>query len=225
MFRLRSIPFVLAVAVAQVAHGQPSAPPGVLKVQIVCNDMCCDGCAQTIAAQLYAAPGVTKVESDVPNKLVTITAKASPKLTLERLWTAAEQGKGGPSKLVGPAATYTFTKAESLKPEQRWPAGKHFVVIRALADKEKAQLIADQIHTIRGVESIQIDMQQRALFINTASDVTLSPWAVLAAVEKASADPHVVGGSYGVFVVERPAETTRAAATQGAQTQSQGTVR
>jgi copper chaperone CopZ len=224
MFRFRFTKCLAALVVAFVGHASAAAQQGVLKVQILCNDMCCDGCAQTIAAQLYAAPGVTKVEADVPGRLVTVTAKASPKLTLERLWSAAEQGKGGPSKLVGPAATYSFVKPESLKPEQRWPAGKYFVVLRTLEDKERAQAIADQIHTIRGVERIQIDMAQRALFIDTAPDATLSPWAVLTAVERAQAEPHVVGGSYGVFIVERPANAARAAA-QPASTQSQGAVR
>lgn len=225
MFRYQSITYPVALVVALISHTSADAQQGVLKVQIVCNDMCCDGCAQTIAAQLYAAPGVTKVESDVPSRVITVTAKASPKLTLERLWHAAEQGKGGPSKLVGPNATYAWVRPESLKPEQRWPAGKYFVVMRTLQDKEKAQLIAEQLHSVRGVESVQIDMAQRALFIQSASDSVLSPWALLAAAERVQTDPHVIGGSYGVFIIERPADATRAASTQAGQSQSQGAVR
>jgi copper chaperone CopZ len=221
MFRFRSLSCATAFFVVAASHSVAHAQQGVLKIQLVCNDMCCDGCAQTIAAQLYAAPGVTKVDTDVPSRVVTVTAKSSPKLTLERLWQAAEQGKGGPSKLVGPNATYALIKPESLKPEQRWPAGQYFVVVRTLQDKEKAQLIADQLHTIRGVESIQIDMAQRALIIKSAANSALSPWALVSAVERAQAEPVAVGGSFGALTIERPADAARAAA----QTQSQGAIR
>jgi copper chaperone CopZ len=225
MFRFQSFASLQVLTALLVSHGAAYAQQGVLKVQIVCNDMCCDGCAQTIAAQLYAAPGVTKVESDVPNRVVTVTAKASPKLTLERLWQAAEQGKGGPSKIVGPKAAYRFIGSESLQPEQRWPAGKYFVVMRTLKDKEKAQLIADQLHTVRGVETIQIDMAQRALFIQSVSDSVLSPWALLSAIEKTQAEPESVGGAFGVFIVERPADAARAASNHSGQSATQGAVR
>ncbi|HEX2474232.1 MAG TPA: heavy-metal-associated domain-containing protein, partial [Lacipirellulaceae bacterium] len=83
-----------------------------INVQITADDMCCQGCAQKVAAQLYAAPGVTTVATDVPNRTVKVTAKPSAKLTLERLWRAVEKGKGGPSKLVTAQATYTLIKAE-----------------------------------------------------------------------------------------------------------------
>jgi copper chaperone CopZ len=225
MFHSPTLTGFTAIVVVLGTHSSALAQQGVLKVQIVCDDMCCDGCAQTIAAQLYAAPGVTKVEPNLPTRVVTITAKASPKLTLEKLWLAAEQGKGGPSKLVGPNATYALIRPESLKPEQRWPAGKYFVVTRSLEDKEKAQSIADQLHTVRGVESIQIDMAQRALFIQSVSNSELSPWALLAAAERAQADPQAIGGPFGAFIIERPADAKRAASTQPGQSQLQGAVR
>src|SRR5262245_10993163 len=92
--------FGLSLITSQVAFGQANMQAGVWKVQIVADDMCCNGCAQKIGAQLYAAPGVTAVDADVPNRLVVVTAKPSSKLTAERLWAAVEKGNGGPSKLI-----------------------------------------------------------------------------------------------------------------------------
>ena len=129
MFRIQSFKICSALVVAIVGLNTSTiavAQQTVFKVQIVADDMCCKGCAQKVAAQLYAAPGVTSVQADVPNRLVTVTAKPSPKLTVERLWQAVEQGKGGPSKLVTPQATYVLFRAESLPAEQRLPIGPLF---------------------------------------------------------------------------------------------------
>lgn len=223
LLRIGSV--LVIVAIGQ--HGRlntADAQEAVLKVQIVANDMCCQGCAQNVAAQLYAAPGVTSVEADVAKRTVVVTAKPSPKLTPQRLWQAVEQGKGGPSKMVTSRATYTLTRPDGLKPEDRLPVGQYTLVVRELKGPESAQRIANQIYKLRGVSKVSADAEQHALFVQTSA-VVLSPWALAAAAEQAHAEPVAVNGPHGSFTIERAAEANRATAVRPASPQTQGEVR
>jgi copper chaperone CopZ len=216
---------LIAVAVAQqFGLDRAAGQQPLIKVQILANDMCCQGCAQNVAAQLYAAPGVTSVEADVANRTVTVTAKPSPKLTPQRLWQAVEQGKGGPSKLVTAQATYTLTKPESLKQEDRLPVGQYVLVVRELKDREAAQRIANQIYRLRGVSKISLDGAQQALHVQT-SGVALSPWVLAAAAEQAQAEPVAVNGPNGLLTIDRTVQANRATAGRPVSPQVQGEIR
>lgn len=229
MFRFRLFQFSTMIAVVVLlcpsSLTNAAAPQNVLKVQVVADDMCCKGCAQKVAAQLYATPGVTSVEADIPNRLVSITAKPSPKFTLELIWQAVEKGKGGPSKLVTADTTYVLTRSENLNPEQRLAAGRYSLEVRNMEDKEVAKKIANQLYTVRGVESISVDMAQRMLFVQAANGATVSPWALASAVERAQGEPLAVAGPYGVLTVERSLVAKPVAAARSASSQAQGEVR
>jgi copper chaperone CopZ len=212
---------LISCSIAPIAAAQQP----VFKVQIVADEMCCQGCAQKVAAQLYAAPGVTSVEADVPNRLVTVAARPSPKLTLERLWRAVEQGQGGPSKLVTPQATYVLTRSENLKPEQRLPSDRYSLIVRSIPDKDSAQQIANQLYAIRGVQNVSVDVAERTLFIQAADGAVLSPWALAAAAELADGEPIAVAGPYGVFTIEQTAAASPATAAKSPYLPIQGAVR
>jgi copper chaperone CopZ len=197
---------IVALLVLGVNCSEAPAQHGVWKIQIVAKDMCCKGCAQKVGAQLYTVPGVTSVAADVPGRTVTVTAKPSPKLTLERLWRAVEQGKGGPSKLVSPQGSYVLTRPENLRPEDRLPPGQYSLVFRTLHDRDSAQRIANQLYLIRGVKNVRIDAAKHAMLIESASDSILSPWALITAVERARVEPIAVGGPHGLLTIERPAD-------------------
>ena len=219
----RNLALIAALAIA-AAPRMAAAQQGVLEVQIVADKMCCKGCAQKVAAQLYALPGVTSVDADVPNRLVTVTAKPSPKLTPDRLWRAAEQGKGGPSKLVTPRAAYVLTRAENLKPEQRYSAGHYSLEVRSLQDNEAVQTIANQLYAVRGVEHVSIDANRR-LLIQSKKDASLSPWALAGAAEQARGDLIAIGGPHGVLTIERLADQQTATAARSTYPQVQGGIR
>lgn len=215
---------LIAALAIVAAPRMAAAQQGVLKVQIVADEMCCKGCVQKVAAQLYALPGVTSVEADVPSRIVTITAKPSQKLTPDRIWRAVEEGKGGPSKLVMPHAAYVLTRAENLEPEQRYSAGHYSVEVRSLQDKEDAQRIANRLYAIRGVENVSFDANRR-LLIQAKKDVILSPWALAGAAEQAGGNPVAIGGPHGVLTVERSADQRTASAARSTYPQVQGGIR
>jgi copper chaperone CopZ len=191
--------------------------------------MCCQGCVQKVAAQLYALPGVTSVQGDVPKRLVTITAKPSPKLTLERIWQAVEKAKGGPSKLVSRVSTYTLTRSEKLQPEQRLATGRYLIEVASLQNIDETKSIADELRRLQGVERIGVDLPRRMLAIDAADAVTISPWALVNAVERAHRQPISVSGPFGVLAIERLADAashaTAGLAVPQNSTQNQGGLR
>lgn len=228
MFRIASfnICWAFAGALAGLHAGSTAnAQHNVFKVQIVADDMCCKGCAQKVAAQLYAAPGVTSVQADVPNRLVTVTAKPSPKLTAEKLWQAVERAKGGPSKLISPHATYSLVKAEGLPPEQRLASGHYSLEVEDLQDKERAQQVANQLYAIKGVQKVSVDVEARTLFLQAIEGSVLSPWALATAAEQAQGTPISVAGPYGVLTIERSDAADPTTAVKPTYSQNQGDVR
>ena len=229
MFRFQTLKVYSTLAVVALIHQGnstgASAQQGVFKVQIVADEMCCKGCAQKVAAQLYAAPGVTSVEADVANHLITVTAKPSPNLTLERIWQAVEQGKGGPSKLVTPHVTYVLTRPDGLKPEQRLAAGRYSLEVRFMQDKDSAQKFANQLYAVRGVQNVSVDIAQRTLFVQSANGVNLSLWALATAVERAQGEPIAIAGPHGVLTIERSTDVQAATAVKPTYSQIQGEVR
>jgi copper chaperone CopZ len=174
--------------------------------------MCCQGCVQKIAAQLYALPGITSVQGDVPKRIVTITGKPSPKVTLERIWQAVEKGKGGPSKLVSRSATYTLTRPEKVNPDERLETGQYRLEVATLHDDGEAKTIADQLYRLQGVEKVGVDLASRTLAIHASSATTFSPWVLVGAAERAHSQPMTVAGPFGVLSIERSTAATKPAA-------------
>jgi copper chaperone CopZ len=173
-----------------------------IEVQIVADDMCCKGCAQKVAAQLYAAPGVTAVAADVPTRIVKITAKASPKLTLERLWRAVEKGKGAPTKLITAQATYTLTKAELLPPSERLAPGHYVIKVADWRDTADMQRIITHLRAMPGIQRVDMQMSQQTLIIQSPTNQPLSEWALVRVVKQDSFLPVSVSGEFGCLTIE-----------------------
>jgi len=66
----------------------------IRQVQIVAEDMCCQGCARKVSGQLYAARGVKEVGVDMTTHTVTVSLPESKAATLGQLWHAVERGDG-----------------------------------------------------------------------------------------------------------------------------------
>jgi copper chaperone CopZ len=190
-----------------LANSSPAAPTAsALRIEIVADEMCCQGCVQKVAAQLYALPGVTSVEANVANRTVVIRAKPSPKLTLGRLWHAVELGKGAPSKLVTTQATYTLERPDQLQLTEPLSPGHHWVVVRAVSSKDAAQQIARRFYAVRGVQTVKVDIAKRTFFVESANSAPLSPWTLASAVEQAGDKVLSVIGPHGVLTIERPSD-------------------
>jgi copper chaperone CopZ len=193
---------ILAATISVHASRLEAKEPVYIEVQITADDMCCQGCAQKIAAQLYAAPGVTTVAADVPNRIVKVTAKPTPKLTPERLWRAVEKGKGAPSKLVTAQATYTLTKAEKLKASERLEPGKYVVELPQFADASQVEKTIALLRAIPGVKRVDLDALSHTLKIRSAIDAPLSEWALITVVKQSGQSPLFVTGPHGRLAIE-----------------------
>jgi copper chaperone CopZ len=199
----------LAAAVATLAAtmsalgGQLAAKEAAhIEVRVVADNMCCQGCAQKVAAQLYAAPGVTDVRTDVPQRFVKITAKPSPKLTLERLWRAVEKGKGAPSKLITAQATYTMTSREQELPSERLPVGRYVIKVAKLQQTADLQPIIASLRSMPGVQHVDADMSQQTVTIQSSSNQPLSEWALVRVVKQFGSLPVRVSGPFGSLTIE-----------------------
>lgn len=196
--------------------------PGTEKIQIVANGMCCNGCAQKVAAQLYTAPGVSNVEADVPSHTVTITCKPSQRLTLGGLWQATEKADGKPSKLVTSQATYTLQRPEQLQLKEPLVPGRYWVVVQKLTNNDGAEVITKRLYAVRGVKNVSLDTASRTFFVESDANEALSPWSLMAAVEQSGHATESITGPQGIFTIERPvAKSASVYSTQ----QFQGAVR
>lgn len=74
---------------------------------ITVEDMHCMGCAKKIAARLYKVPGVAAVKADMPASRLVVQAKAEQNPSPKAMWEAVEQAGYKPTKLEGPAGTFT----------------------------------------------------------------------------------------------------------------------
>jgi copper chaperone CopZ len=209
-------------AVALVTLSVPTTRAAeLINVEIKADAMCCVGCAKKVAGQLYAAPGVTDVKADVPSRLVKITARSSQKLTLERLWNAVAKAKGGPSELTTGDLAYTFVAAESLPEAERLQGNVYRAVITDLTAHQAADRVAHSVRQLRGVDQISLDSTPDALLITPDAGATLSPWALIGAIERAKEQPLSIEGPLGRMSIE--AITT--ASDVSTRPQVQGTVR
>jgi len=217
-FAWKAFCVVVLSAVALCGRAQQN---NAASVQFVADGMCCQGCAQKIAAQLYTAPGVTKVDADLPTHTVTVTFRPSPKLKLETLWRAVEKADGRPSKFVTAQGTYTLVRPEYLQLSTQLPAGEYSVIAGRELSDSSASAVIKQLSAVRNVTSVNFDAANDTFFVQTAAD-PLSPWTVILAVEQCGLSMESITGPYGKFSVERPAP--RSAQNDSTQ-QQQGAVR
>jgi copper chaperone CopZ len=191
----------LSIGLAMMAASQVARAAETVTFEIVADDMCCAGCAKTVAAKLYTAPGVINVKANVATRTLVVTAKPSPKLTLEKLWSAVEKGKGKPSRLVAFGTAYTLTRPADLSAEEQPAAGVYTLSIAGLQPGESAERIAKVLYGIRGVSKVTIDAPHSALFVEPARGVVLSPWMLMAVIEQAQAQPLAISGPHGRLAI------------------------
>lgn len=181
----------------------------VHQVQIVAEDMCCQGCARKVSGQLYAARGVKEVGVDMKTRTVTISLPESKAASLGQLWHAVERGDGGPKQLVTSEATYTLSRPDQeTNPQQTvGVASPLTVAIDNLHCQGCAKKIAAQLYAIKGVTRVSVDMQKETLIVETQRGVQISPWAVIDAVSRAKERPLAVLGSHGQLTIKWATKT------------------
>jgi len=182
----------------------------IRQVQIVAEDMCCQGCARKVSGQLYAARGVKEVGVDMTTHTVTVSLPESKAATLGQLWHAVERGDGGPQQLVTSEATYTLVRPDNESSPQQAVrvASPLTVAIDNLHCQGCARKIAAQLYAIKGVTRVSVDMQKETLTVETRRDIQISPWAVIDAVSRAKERPLAVLGSHGKLAIEWTSEAT-----------------
>lgn len=199
---------VLSLIASMTTSVAAAAP--VRQVQIVAEDMCCQGCARKVSAQLYAARGVKDVGVDMTTHTVTISLPESQSATLGQLWHAVERGDGGPKQLATSEATYTLVRPDHEASSQQAArvASTFTVAIDNLHCQGCARKIAAQLYAIKGVTRVSVDMQKETLTIETRRDIQISPWAVIDAVGRAKERPLAVHGIHGQLAIKWANEAT-----------------
>lgn len=193
---------LIAVCVALLTQAAPSFGAETTTYKITADEMCCQGCAKKVAAQLYTAPGVLNVASDVESRLVTVTAKSSDKLTLDRLWHAVEKAKGKPSRLVAPNATVSLVRNDQLQPEFQTSNKQYVVRLPAGSDVSSVSKLSSTVQAMKGVRSVALHQDQSQIVIETSQAAILSPWPILSAAGTLGLTPVSVIGPFGQLTVE-----------------------
>lgn len=205
MHRMCRETMILSLAIAFIFTAMPlyAARPQVpdQQVQIVAAEMCCQGCARKVSAQLYAARGVKDVQVDMDIRTVTVTLPEPNTWMLGQLWQAVAQGEGGPTKLTTAEASYTLTVAQAEQAIAPQADANLYIVIDNLHCKGCAQKIAAQLYAIKGVTQVSVDLQQETLIVQTRPDVVLSPWTAMDAVAKTNERPLSLSGRHGTISI------------------------
>lgn len=101
VFVLSAACAVLALFVTVIRAADP--PSTTISVQ----GMHCAGCASKVSSNLQAVTGVQKASADAAKSVAVVTAKANASPSPKALWEAVEKAGYKPTKLVGPAGTFT----------------------------------------------------------------------------------------------------------------------
>ena len=94
-----------ALAVLALSASLRATEPAVTAITV--EKMHCLNCAQTMAEELYAVPGVAKVSADVKSKRMTVSPKAGSQVSPRALWEAVEKAGFEPKLLEGPGGKFT----------------------------------------------------------------------------------------------------------------------
>lgn len=74
---------------------------------IAVDGMHCAACAKKITSQVQAVNGVAAAKADAKTGVVTVSAKPNMAPSPKGLWEAVEKSGYTPTKIVGPAGTFT----------------------------------------------------------------------------------------------------------------------
>lgn len=99
-----AIASMLACSSLLLGQEQPQERPTHTTISV--EKMCCDGCAQKIAARLYTVRGVKEVRINLEKKLVFVIPQENQTLSPRAMWIAVEKGEDQPIVLTGPSGTY-----------------------------------------------------------------------------------------------------------------------
>lgn len=93
------------VATLWAANLAYAADPPATTISV--KGMHCQGCALKVAGNLQAVKGVSKAEVDASKAVAVVIAKEKATPSPKALWEAVEKAGYTPTKLVGPAGTFT----------------------------------------------------------------------------------------------------------------------
>jgi len=99
----------LTVSFDPPANDKPatSAKPAAGTTIISVEDMDCPSCAKKIVTKLNAISGVAKVVADTDKSQLTVSAKEKANPSPKAMWEAIEKAGFKPTKLDGPAGTFS----------------------------------------------------------------------------------------------------------------------
>jgi copper chaperone CopZ len=98
-----------AVAVLAWAQALPAQEP--TRTTITIEDLHCAGCAKRVVRRLTTVRGVAAAQAELKTSSVTVTPQAQRAPSPRDLWEAVEKAGFRPTKLVGPAGTFTAKPA------------------------------------------------------------------------------------------------------------------
>lgn len=102
----RSMLFCIAsAALLLAANTAHAADPPATTISV--QGMHCVVCASKVAGNLEAVVGVQKAQVDAEKAVAVVMAKSSVVPSPRALWEAVEKAGYKPTKLVGPAGTFT----------------------------------------------------------------------------------------------------------------------
>lgn len=107
MFTRRFLVFAVAFAALSLAGDLIPAADSPPSTTISVQGMHCAGCASKVAGNLQAVAGVTKAEVDATKAVAIVVPKSNAAPSPRALWEAVEKAGYKPTKLVGPAGTFT----------------------------------------------------------------------------------------------------------------------
>ena len=114
---------VFASAFGTKLHAESLPPPATdRRVDKVSDDMCCKGCAQKIAEQLYAIKGITKVSVDLQQEVPFVETRPVATLSPWRVDAAIAQAKERPLAIHGPHSTLAIGWATKRAPKNHQQA-------------------------------------------------------------------------------------------------------
>ena len=96
---------LVSAAVLWTANFARAADPPATTISV--KGMHCQGCASKVASNLQAVKGVNKAEVDASKAVAVVIAKENAVPSPRALWEAVEKAGYTPTKLVGPAGTFT----------------------------------------------------------------------------------------------------------------------
>lgn len=96
---------ILSASTLLAANLAQAADPPATTISV--EGMHCAGCASKVAGKLQAVAGVNKAQVDAAKAVAVVSAKPNAAPSPRALWQAVEKAGYEPTKLVGPAGTFT----------------------------------------------------------------------------------------------------------------------